>query len=81
MIYWGIFLCGIVTFYWIINWLWHGTDIFSLLLHITDYNAGTMKFIPVTLLQKVSESLVGIGIATIDFLSFEVSDLDHFLLV
>jgi hypothetical protein len=81
MLYWGIFLCGFVTFYWIISLLWHGIDTFSLLHSTTDFSAVIMNYIPVTLLQKVSESLVGIGIATIDYLSFEVSDLDHFLLV
>lgn len=80
MLYWGIFLCGFIAFYWIISLLWHGIDIFSLLHGITVFNADIMKYTPVTLLQKVSESLVGIGIATIDFLSFEASDLDLFLL-
>jgi len=39
-----------------------------------------MKYIPVTLPEQVSESLDGIGIVTVKYLSFEVIDLGHYLL-
>ena len=80
MIYWGIFLCGFITFYWIISTLWHGIDTTSLLHNITDFSAGIMKCTHVTSLHKESESLDGIGIVIIDSLSFEASDLVHCLL-
>ena len=69
-----------MLYFGLINLSWHGIDIFSLPQRITVANGDIMKYIPVTLPEQVSESLDGIGIVTVKYLSFEVIDLGHYLL-